>query len=259
MTAHPIVSGEILSVDASVETEAGYAELQQRWRDKLLERFPFLTATIGVAAGPLDGREVTIRNEESNWGNFIVDQMRVAFGREPADLAFLNSGTLRIDDYIAGDITFEDIARTFGFSSYLRYLDMSGAEFKAVLEAGYRGSGPSKGYFPQVSGFRVCVDRSRAEGERIVSLQVPDAENWKEIEDDTVYSVVASDFLFGGGDGYQYPQDGRASQRGSELRYLVLDAIVRSQAEGQAVGAEVDPDNPRIVILADPGDSCWPQ
>ena len=38
-------------------------------------------ARVGEAAVPLDAREVTIRNEESNWGNFVVDQMRGAFGK----------------------------------------------------------------------------------------------------------------------------------------------------------------------------------
>ena len=253
----PVVVGELVDVDESVPTDPDYAELRDGWRAQLLERFPFLEARIGTAAVPLDAREVTVRNEESGWGNFIVDQMRVAFGREPADLAFLNSGTLRIDDYISGDITFEDIARTFGFSSFLHYLDMNGAEFRRVLEAGYRGEGPSKGYFPQVSGFRVCVDRRRPDGERIVSLQIPSDDGWTEMQDAETYSVVASDFLYRGGDGYAYPQDGRASLRGSELKYLVFDAIVRAQAVGEAIGAPVDPNAPRMVFLSDLRETCW--
>jgi 5'-nucleotidase len=255
--AGPVVVGELVDVDASVPTDPDYVKLRDGWRTQLLERFPFLEARIGTAAAPLDAREVTVRNEESGWGNFIADQMRVAFGRTPADLAFVNGGTLRLDDYIAGDITFEDVARTFGFSSYLHYLDMTGEEFRTVLEAGYRGVGPSKGYFPQVSGFRVCVDRRLPEGERIVSLQVPSDDGWTELQAGKTYRVVASDYLYRGGDGYQYPQDGRASLRGSELKYLVFDAIVRAQAVGNAIGAPVDPANPRMVFLNDARSTCW--
>ena len=127
--------------------------------------------------------------------------MRVAFGEPRADFAFLNGGTLRIDDTISGEILFEDIGRTFGFSSYLRYLTMSGAEFKTVMEAGYRGAATTHGYFPQISGFRVCVDRSRAEGSRIVSLQVPGEDGWQELDATDNYTVVVPDFLYGGGDG----------------------------------------------------------
>jgi len=255
----PSIEPQMIDVDSAIEPDPGYTMLEQRWRDALLERFPFLTARVGEAAVPLDGREVTVRNQESNWGDFVVDQMRGAFGEPAADLAFINSGTLRIDDYIIGDVAFEDIGRTFGFSSYLRYMTMSGAGFRSVLEAGYRGSGPSKGYFPQVSGFRVCVDRSRAEGQRIVSLQLPADGAWTEIDADREYSVVVPDFLYRGGDGYDIPDNGTVSKPGSELVYLVLDAVITAQAEDRKIGAAVDPDNPRIVILDRPGDPCWPE
>jgi len=255
----PAIDTRMIDLDESIVPDAAYAKLDDKWRSRLLERFPFLTATVGQAAVPLDSREVTVRNQESNWGNFVVDQMRGAFGKPPADLAFINGGTLRIDDYIIDDIAFEDIGRTFGFSSYLRHITMTGEEFRTVLEAGYRGSGPSKGYFPQVSGFRVCVDRSRPEGERIVSLEVPADGGWQEIAARREYSVVIPDFLYRGGDGYVFPPEREASRPGSELVYLVLDAIINAQAEGRAIGAPVDPANPRIVILESPEDNCWPQ
>jgi 2',3'-cyclic-nucleotide 2'-phosphodiesterase (5'-nucleotidase family) len=249
----------LIDVDTTIQPDADYAQIEDKWRGKLLERFPFLTARVGEAAVPLDAREVTIRNQESNWGNFVVDQMRGAFGKPQAELAFINSGTLRIDDYIIGDVAFEDIGRTFGFSSYLRHMTMTGAQFRTVLEAGYRGTGPSKGYFPQVSGFRVCVDPSQPEGERITSLQVPAEGGWREMIDEREYSLVVPDFLYRGGDGYSFPAGVEASRPGSELVYLVLDAIINAQAEGRAIGAAVDPDNPRIVILGSPDDACWPE
>lgn len=254
----PVVSRRLLRLDESVAEDAEYGQISSKWRERLLATFPFLTATVGRAAVEFDAREVTIRNEESNWGNFVADRMRTAFGDEPpADLAFINSGTLRIDDYIANDISFEDIARTFGFSSFLHYLTMSGDEFRQTLEAGYRGEGPSKGYFPQISGFRVCIDRSRPEGERIAQLQLPDGRAWAPIEGERDYLVVAPEYLVGGGDGYDFPK-GRASKPGSELRYLVLDEIVAAQARGEAVGEPVDPDNPRIAFAPEPGGRCYP-
>jgi len=252
-----ITRSKLMELDESIESDTGYDEVEDKWRGQLLEKFPFLTATVGEAAVPLDAREVTIRNRESSWGNFVVDQMRGAFGEPPVDLAFINSGTLRIDDFISGDIRFEDIGRTFGFSSFLRYLNLSGGEFRQVLEAGYRGAGPSKGYFPQVSGFRVCIDRANPSGKRIVSLQVPTAGGWAEIEDGADYTVVVPDYLYGGGDGYEFPQLREASRPGSELKYRVLDAIMAAQAQGQKVGAPVDPDNPRIVILEGADKDCF--
>ena len=245
-----------VKLDQGIALDPEYEVLAGKWRGRLLDKYPFLEARIGTAALPLDGREVTVRNEESNWANFIVDQMRLAFG-ETADLAFINGGTLRLDDFVEDDILFEDIGRTFGFTSLLRLTTLTGAEFREVLEAGYRGAGPSKGYFPQVSGFRVCIDRSRPSRNRIVSLQVPTEDGWQEIVADKSYSVVVPNYLYVGGDGYNIPKDRPASPPGSRLKYLVLDGVLRAQAQGRKVGAPVDPANPRFRELTDPTQSCF--
>jgi len=254
----PYITTKELPLDGQVMRDSEYDVLATKWRDRLLEIYPFIEATVGAAALPLDGREVTVRNEESNWASFIADQMRGAFGKPEADLAFLNGGTLRIDDFVQGDIHFEDLGRTFGFSSFLRYTTVSGKEFRQIMEAGYRGFGPSKGYFPQVSGFRVCVDRSRNEGDRIVSLQIPGEDGWAEIVDDREYSLVVPDFLFGGGDGYQIPKDRPASRPASELVYLVLDAILDAQSRGENVGKPIDDSNRRYHELREGKEPCFP-
>jgi len=244
----------MLNLGKGVAIDVDYERINQKWRARLLELYPFLEAKIGEAAMPMDATEETTRSQETAWGNFIVDQMLTAFGTPAADFAFINSGTLRIDDFIADDITFEEIGRTFGFSSFLRYMTISGAEFRQVMEAGYRGAG-SQGYFPQISGFRVCVDRSLESGSRIVSLQVPVDDGWQEISADKEYVLVVPDFLYRGGDNYQLPQDRPVSRPGSELKYLVFDAILRAHAEGKAIGEAVDASNARYVE-ADSG-NCW--
>jgi len=244
-------------IDESVPLDPEYEVLAAKWQGQLLEKFPFLEARVGTAALTMDAREEQIRSSESSWGNFIVDQMRGAFGEPRADLAFINSGTLRLDDTVEGDILFEDIGRTFGFSSFLRHTTVTGAEFRTIMEAGYRGGPESQGYFPQVSGFRVCVDRGRPEFDRIVSLQVPTEAGWSEIETDREYSLVVADFIYRGGDGYVIPQDRFASRPGSELKYLVLDAILRAQGQGKAIGEPVTRENRRYHSLAAATEACF--
>lgn len=252
-----VVNETRIDVDESIPFDPAYQVLADKWSDRLLVKFPFLNARVGTAAFAMDVREEFVRSTETSWGNFITDQMRMAFGAPAADFAFINSGTLRLDDYIEGDILFDDIGRTFGFSSFLRYTTLTGAEFKRVMEAGYRGGPESQGYFPQVSGFRVCVDRSRDEFNRIVSLQVPTDDGWQEVDAQHEYTVVVPDFLYGGGDGYELPKDRFASRPGSELKYLVLDAILRAQGLGQTVGVPVTPDNRRYHALRDGKEPCF--
>jgi len=256
----PAIDARRIEVDETIAVDDEYRErISNPYRGELLARMPYLTAHLGEAAVPLDGREVTMRNEDSNWGTFIADRMRGAFGRRPSDFAFLNGGTLRIDDYIAEDITWEDIARTFGFPTTLHWMEMRGSDFRKLLEAGYRGFGPSKGYFPQVSGFRICVDRSRPDGDRIVQLQVPTDDGWREIEDDRVYSLVAPDYIFRGGDGYDFSAAMNATPRGSELKYLVIDAITEAQKRGESVGAGIAAGNRRFMNLPQDRTACFAQ
>lgn len=252
-----IVNEKRIDVDESIPLDPDYEVLAAKWNDRLLRKFPFLDARVGTAAFAMDVREETVRSTETSWGNFITDQMRVAFGTPAADFAFINSGTLRLDDYIEEDILFDDIGRTFGFSSFLRHTTLTGAEFRRVLEAGYRGGPEAQGYFPQISGFRVCVDRSRNEFDRIVSLQVPTESGWQEIGPQQEYTIVVPDFLYGGGDGYEIPKDRFVSRPASELKYLVLDAILRAQGHGQAVGVPVTQDNRRYHALREGKERCF--
>ncbi len=254
----PEIDETRIIVDESIPLARDYQLIADKWRARLLDLMPFLTSRIGDAALPLDGREVAVRSSDTNWGVFIADQMKVAFGEPPADFAFVNGGTLRIDDYIAEDITFEDIGRTFGFSSLLRYMTINGGDFRQLMEAGYRGVGPGKGYFPQISGFRVCVDRRRPDGDRIVQLQIPGEDGrWSEIDADKAYSLVAPDYLYGGGDGYDFSNARDVSRPGSELKYLVLDAVIEAQASGEQVGKPIDAGEHRFQILAAGAGRCF--
>ena len=253
------IQATALPMDSDVAKDSSYQALEDRWRAELLRLYPIIDAKVGTAGIRFDVTEESIRNEENPWGNLIVDVARSAFGEPRADFVFINSGSIRIDDYIADDITYEDIARTFGFPSQVRRIEVSGAEFKAMMEAGYRGSGGSKGYFPQVSGFRVCVDRSQPSTERIISLQVDSTNGWTEIEPQQTYSVILPNFIYGDRDGYTIPPGARetASLPGPELKYLLIDAIVKAQFENKTVGAEVDPANPRYVQLNANRETCW--
>ncbi|MGI9203487.1 MAG: bifunctional metallophosphatase/5'-nucleotidase, partial [Woeseiaceae bacterium] len=253
----PEVVARLIDVDETIEPDPDYQLIADKWRAKLLDLIPFLPSRIGEAAVPLDGREVSVRGGDSNWGMFIADQMRTAFRDPPADLAFVNGGTLRIDDYIAEDITFEDIGRTFGFSSYLRYMTMTGGDFRNTMEAGYRGNGLGKGYFPQVSGFRVCVDQGRPNGQRIVQMQVPTDGGWQNIEAGRNYSVVATDYVYRGGDGYDFTAATDVSRPGSELKFLVLDAVIRAQAAGQKVGEPLSTETQRFWLLPAGKGTCF--
>ena len=88
-------------------------------------------------------------------------------------------------------------------------------------------------------------------------MQLPADDGWSDIEPEKDYLVVAADYLYRGGDGYDFSKARDVSRIGSELKYLVLDAVIRAQAAGQAIGKAVDPTNPRIAMLAKGEESCF--
>ena len=80
---------------------------------------------------------------------------------------------------------------------------------------------------------------------------------WLKGDADAEYVLVVPDFIYGGGDGYEIPQDRFVSRPASELKYLVLDAILQAQGRGETVGQPVTRDNRRIHLLREPKERCF--
>ncbi len=238
----PAVAAEEVAVDSTIAVDPGYQrEVADAWRARLAERVPLLDQRIGTAAVALDGREHVVRDHESNWGNFLADQMRTAFPDVPADVAVINGGAIRIDDEFSGPIRWEHIARTFGFPTRVALVWLRGRDLEQyVLEQGVSG-GRGEGRFLQVSGLRFTLDRSRPPGDRVSDVLLAHADEWVPLEPDRVYVVAVPDYLYGGGDGYHFKD--RAIMTippGPDLRLLVFDAILAAHARGEAVGGKVE-------------------
>ena len=90
-------------------------------------------------------------------------------------------------------------------------------------------------------------------------MQAPAAGSWQEIDDDRIYAVVAPDFIVRGGDRYDFSKALFTSPAGSELKYLVLDGIVKSTARGESVGGEISAAGRRYVKLESGKDLCFAQ
>ena len=88
-------------------------------------------------------------------------------------------------------------------------------------------------------------------------MQLPADDGWSDIDPTKDYLIVAADFLYRGGDGYDFSKARDVSRAGSELKYLVLDAVIRAQTAGQAIGEPIDPLNPRIAMLAKGEERCF--
>ena len=89
---------------------------------------------------PLDGREKSIRNQQTNLGQLIAASMAFA-AKKPVDGAILNSGSVRIDDQLEGPITPVEIFRTLPYGGKLYEVELSGKMLKRTLDAGWENKG----------------------------------------------------------------------------------------------------------------------
>lgn len=129
-----------------------------------------MSATVGTTAVPLDARFATIRSSESNVSNFVVDLLREGAG---ADLALLNSGTLRADRvFPAGRLTMRDLVSLLPMADETVVLQLSGADLLAALENGVGQYPRLDGRWPCVSQIRFAFDPAKPSGQRIVAGSV---------------------------------------------------------------------------------------
>lgn len=237
----PAVEARPVTLDSTIVPDPEYQRtVAARWAAELDRRVPFLDQRIGESSVTLDALETTVRERESNWGNWLVDLMRNAFPELRADVAFLNSGTLRIDDTFGGEIRWEHLERTFGFPTNIGLVWLRGSDLRElVLERSVEGIG--EGPFLQLSGMRFAYDRSRPAGDRVTRVEIQRGDGWAPLADDSVYVASTSSFLVGGGDGYQFGSRAlRSVPGGPDLKYLALSALTSSLVAGTPIAPRVE-------------------
>jgi 5'-nucleotidase len=182
------------------------------------EMEPF-SEVIGETLVPLDIREETVRESESNLGDYIADIMRAEM---QTDVALLNGGSFRDDRIIpAGKITLADLYTMMPFQNQLLAVEITGEQLAAALENGVSLAGDAAGRFPQISGMSFKFDPGKPVGQRVSAMQIggtpPDPQK--------LYTLAATDFLVNHGtiDGYKLPQ--KALKTGGDLNELIVASL----------------------------------
>lgn len=179
---------------------------------------------IGVAARDLSAERELIRRFEAPFGNLVAD-----WAREwtLAEVALFNAGGFRAS-IPAGVVTLKEVVEAFPFRNELVVGRLSGEQLRAALarSAAFDPMG-NPGGFLQVSGVHYEI-LGRRLGEVTVGGRALDPER--------EYSVVTTDFLFAGGDGY----DMLGAMREPVMTgRLLSDMVVEGFRGGEAVEAEV--------------------
>lgn len=143
----------------------------------------------------LEATKTIVRTQETNLGNLMTDAMIASSG---ADFAIANGGGIRAS-IAAGNITAGDCITTFPYFNLVVAKRITGNQLKEILEHAYAGLPEAEGRFAQIGGFKVALDLSKPEGERVVSLTKSDG---TQIGGSTVYTLAINEYIGAGGDGY---------------------------------------------------------
>ncbi len=158
-----------------------------------------LQRTIGETAVPLIGEELEIRSYETNLGNWVADQVRAAV--EDADIAFINAGSLRVNqDIPPGPITQRDLEELLPYNSELVQVELDKEQLDAVLERATE-SWSGKGHWLQISGFAFQHDPHKPEGHRVDAIALLQDGKMMKLPARPLQAITYK-FLIDGGDGY---------------------------------------------------------
>jgi 5'-nucleotidase/UDP-sugar diphosphatase len=217
-------SDRLIPMDRSLSFDPATAAVVKAWRDSLVKRVgpERIVATIDQ---PMDARDAISRNGESGLGDLVTDAIRLGTG---ADVAMINSGTMRLDDVIPpGKITNYQMESIFLFAdeSHVVTFPITGARLRELLEHGVARTSVGRGAYVQVSGVKFRWDPSRPDGSRIVGdLLRPDGRVIRPDETITlafdVYPACEK------GDGYVVPEAQPACARQSQAPRAV-DLLMR--------------------------------
>ncbi|GMI18964.1 hypothetical protein TeGR_g4904 [Tetraparma gracilis] len=195
------VTGEERKViDSSVPEDPGVKAVVNRYLGVLGAE---MEKKIGHSNVELESRFAMIRTQETNLGNFITDIMRRG---TDADVAILNSGTLRADALIpAGDILMKDMVAILPMVDETCVIEMTGEQLHSALENGVSQYPRLEGRFPQVSGVSFVFDAELEPGARVDfgSIKV----KGEKVGKGDKFKVVTKAYLAKGKDGYDVFKD----------------------------------------------------
>jgi 5'-nucleotidase len=188
------------------------------------------------AAVELVAEEIEIRSYETNFGNWIADQALAAFRAEGAQVAFVNGGSLRLNQNIgAGQpVTRRDLEELLAFPTDLRLIKIDGALLKAVAQNAAQGW-PGNGRWLQIAGFAFRHDRESGTADNVTLLT---ADGALPIDNAQPILAVTGTYLLdtnGDQDGYKMlnmQQVVLGSHDDRTLKQLVLEGLKASGGNG---------------------------
>jgi len=202
-----------------------------------------------VVGDTLDTRTTQVRRKETTSGNLIADAMLDYYTKGFEDfttngvetMAMINGGFIRGDTrYPNGTrLSLRDVLEEMPFPKLSCLIELQGKHLRLAMEQQLRACPAATGGFPHLSqNAKIEYDVSAPALRRIRRFVL----NGRDIEDETRYRIVVTDFVSSGGDGasawcfgVQQAIEGRPSKRVSiiVLNYLQERDAVDVRIQGR--------------------------
>lgn len=134
------------------------------------------------------------------------------------EIAIQNGGGLR-RTLNAGDITMGDLYEIMPFDNYLVTMELPGKDLIKAIDHGIDMPKTTDGVF---SGLNVEYDSSKEYGNKITKITLEDG---TPIDENKTYKVVINDFMFTGGDGYDFTNAKNVDETYIPIRDVLVEAI----------------------------------
>jgi 2',3'-cyclic-nucleotide 2'-phosphodiesterase (5'-nucleotidase family) len=200
-----------------------------------------LSEPLTVAGSTLVAEELEIRRFETNLGDWVLDRALAVFVDHDPDLAFVNSGGMRLNQNITAGtaIPRQVVEELFPYSARLYLVELTGAELQGVANRSVE-AWAGNGHWLQVGGwgFRHDPDAGTATGLALL----PAGGEPVAIDPAATYRVVVNDYLiadWADRDGYTFPvRRLNVAADGTDLKVVVMEALRAAGEDGIAPAVE---------------------
>jgi len=180
-------------------------------------------------------------------GEWSCDIMRNKAG---VQIAMTNGGGLRVP-VPAGEITAGILYEVMPFDNTLYTMKLSGADIKANIEHGIMND--DIGWI-QISGVRVTYNSEAEAGNRITSMVLEDG---TPVEMDEYYTVVTNDFMFTGGDNYNFENSKDGLNTFIPIRDALMEAVEKAGVISPKKQNWLSEEKVGKLYVVEAGDSLW--
>jgi 2',3'-cyclic-nucleotide 2'-phosphodiesterase (5'-nucleotidase family) len=232
---------------ATPAPDPGVQALVDRWQARHEQAFctnagagkACLGEVYGRTRTVLEAEESKVRSRETSLGDWVTDRMLAAFAPCGAQVAFLNSGSLRLNqDLPAGStVTRRHVEELFAYPTPLYLIRLDGAALQKVAEHATRGW-PGSGSWLQVAGWAYVHDQ-KAKSAHGLTLLGPTP---RPVRPEETLLAVTGDYLIdpdeGDQDGYQMLSTDQIVQdcaaNGQDLKDIVIRDLEAAEPQGIA-------------------------